>query len=357
MDYDALLRLPPYGLPCGEKRRIFGAGLTELTRRHRDGCPPYDRLLARLGYAPDAEYAPEEVPMLPVTLFKDQELCSVPRENVFKILTSSGTGGQRVSRICLDAETAARQQATLCRIVSDLIGPRRLPMLIVDSRQALRDRRQFSARGAGILGFSLFGSPIYYALDGDMELDLDGVRDFLARHRGERVLVFGFTYLVWIRLCRELEQRGERLALDSGVLIHGGGWKKLEHEAVSRREFRARLRMVTGLDTVADYYGMAEQTGCVCLECPCGHFHTSSYSDIIFRRPGDFSLCARGEPGIIQVLSLLPGSYPGHSLLTEDMGILLGEDDCPCGRLGKYFSVIGRIPKAEVRGCSDTYGG
>lgn len=57
------------------------------------------------------------------------------------------------------------------------------------------------------------------------------------------------------------------------------------------------------------------------------------------------------------MLSLLPRSYPGHSLLTEDMGVLLGEDDCPCGRLGKYVRVTGRVPKAEVRGCSDTYEG
>ena len=68
-------------------------------------------------------------------------------------------------------------------------------------------------------------------------------------------------------------------------------------------------------------------------------------------------MCSVGEQGIVQVLSPLPGSYPGHSLLTEDTGVLLGEDDCPCGRLGKYFSIIGRIPRAEIRGCSDTYEG
>ena len=44
-----------------------------------------------------------------------------------------------------------------------------------------------------------------------------------------------------------------------------------------------------------------------------------------------------------------------HSLLTEDEGILLGEDDCPCGRKGKYFRIIGRLQNAEIRGCSDTY--
>ena len=48
-------------------------------------------------------------------------------------------------------------------------------------------------------------------------------------------------------------------------------------------------------------------------------------------------------------------SYPGHSLLTEDEGVLLGEDDCKCGRLGKYFLVLGRVKNAEIRGCSDAY--
>jgi hypothetical protein len=33
----------------------------------------------------------------------------------------------------------------------------------------------------------------------------------------------------------------------------------------------------------------------------------------------------------------------------------MGEDDCSCGRLGKYFQVHGRLAKAEVRGCSDTH--
>jgi len=76
---------------------------------------------------------------------------------------------------------------------------------------------------------------------------------------------------------------------------------------------------------------------------------------VIIRRARDFGVADIGEPGIIQVVSILPGSYPGHSLLTEDEGVLLGEDDCPCGRLGKFFQVSGRLKNAEVRGCSDTY--
>jgi hypothetical protein len=34
--------------------------------------------------------------------------------------------------------------------------------------------------------------------------------------------------------------------------------------------------------------------------------------------------------------------------------VLGGIDDCPCGRMGSHFVVISRVPKAEIRGCSDT---
>ena len=76
---------------------------------------------------------------------------------------------------------------------------------------------------------------------------------------------------------------------------------------------------------------------------------------MLIRRPEDFSLAKPGEKGLIELMSLLPVSYPGHVLLTEDEGEILGEDDCPCGRLGKYFKIHGRMAGAEVRGCSDTY--
>jgi hypothetical protein len=91
------------------------------------------------------------------------------------------------------------------------------------------------------------------------------------------------------------------------------------------------------------------------MECEYGHLHASVFSDVIVRRAKDFSAAGIGERGIIEVVSILPESYPGHALLTEDEGVLLGEDDCPCGRLGKFFRISGRLENAEIRGCSDTY--
>ena len=146
------------------------------------------------------------------------------------------------------------------------------------------------------------------------------------------------------------------IALVSGIGCFGRVDDYLDINCMHVTHGRA-LAAATGVEQVYNYYGMAEQTGCIYMECPCGHLHASVWSDVVVRRSGDFSLCEPGEEGVLQVLSLLPRSYPGHSLLTEDLGVLLGEDDCPCGRLGKYFRVTGRVPRAEVRGCSDTYEG
>lgn len=356
MEFDSFLQMEPYSLDKEEKEALLLQRLNELTRFHQENCPAYARMLDSL--PPSKAAGLEAVPFLPVRLFKEMTLRSVPEEAVVKIMTSSGTSGQTASRIYLDRTTASSQQKALVKIVSSFTGSGRGPMIIIDCPSVVKDRRMFTARGAGILGFSIFGTKKLYALDDGMRLNVEGLREFLETHRREPILLFGFTFMVWQHFYRELLQlksEGMTFDLSNCILIHGGGWKKLQSQAVSQREFHDRLKEVCGLDRIHDYYGMVEQTGCIYMQCEHGHLHASIFSDVVVRRPLDFGVCGVGEPGILQVLSTIPESYPGHSLLTEDEGTLLGEDDCPCGRKGKYFKITGRLKNAELRGCSDTY--
>ncbi len=357
--FDDFLNAPPYGWDKTEKGEALTAMLRELTSHHVVNCDAYHGMMSALGFDAKAISTYEQLPFLPVSLFKDLDLSSIPKSDLFKTLTSSGTTGQAVSKIYLDRETASRQQKTLVKIVSSFTGAARLPMLIIDSPSVIKDRLSFSARGAGILGFSIFGTDRTYALDDEMRIDVQAVKGFVERHRCEKVLLFGFTFMVWQHFYKELvalnEADGCKIDLSNGILIHGGGWKKLAGEAVSPEEFKRRLTDTCGLSDIHDYYGMVEQTGCVYMQCEQGHLHASIFSDVLIRRPKDFSLADKGERGIVQVVSVLPLSYPGHSLLTEDAGAIIGEDDCPCGRKGKYFKIFGRLKNAEIRGCSDTY--
>lgn len=355
MEFSKILEIKPYALNKEEKSKLLTERLRELTQKHYDNCKEYQRVLDVLGFKWQEIEAPEEFPFLPVRMFKDMELKSVSDDEIFKTMTSSGTTGQQVSKIFLDRTTSANQQKTLVKIVSEFTGNERLPMLIIDSPSVVKNRQMFSARGAGILGFSILASDRKYALNDDMSIDIDGITEFLGKHKGKKILLFGFTFMIWQHFYRELEKIPQKIDLSNGVLIHGGGWKKLKNEAVDSATFKKELKRVCGLCEIHDYYGMVEQTGCIYMECECGHLHASIFSDIITRRKEDFSVCEFGEEGIIQVVSTIPESYPGHSILTEDQGIILGEDDCSCGRKGKYFRITGRIKDAEVRGCSDTY--
>lgn len=355
MDIAELLNTTPYSLNKIEKHEVLDSLLTQLTRHHYNNCHAYSKMMDGIYYDPNKEYNYTELPFLPVRLFKMLDLLSVGKEEIVKTMTSSGTSGQAVSRIYLDRDTSANQTKVLTKIVSSFIGKQRVPMIIIDTEAVVKNRNLFSARGAGILGFSMFGSKRIYALNEEMELNTDLILEFLDNHKNERIFLFGFTFMIWQHFFKQLFEKRIKLDLSNAVLIHGGGWKKLISESVSSNDFKEKLYEVCGISHVHDYYGMVEQTGSIYMECECGHLHTSVFSDVIIRRAFDFSIADIGERGIIQVVSVLPSSYPGHSLLTEDEGILLGEDDCSCGRLGKYFKIVGRLKNAEIRGCSDTY--
>lgn len=358
MVFDEFLQCAPYSLGREEKRKILTERLIELTEHHKKNCMEYARILSSISYSAEEISDYRDLPFLPVRLFKELSLKSVPQDAVVKTMTSSGTSGQAVSKIYLDRITSTNQQRAMVKIVSDFTGTGRMPMIILDCPSVVSNRQMFSARGAGILGFSIFGAKTIYALDDNMNLNADALQGFLEKYQGQKILLFGFTFMIWEHFYKELvslKARGVTFDLSKGILVHGGGWKKLTNEAVSPEEFHKRLNDICGLDSIHDYYGMVEQTGCIYMQCEYGHLHASIFSDVIMRRPLDFGECDIGEKGIIQVLSTIAESYPGHSLITEDEGILLGEDDCPCGRKGKYFRVLGRLKDAEIRGCSDTY--
>lgn len=345
---------PVYEWPQSTKKGRLLNELNRLTDLHYRACQQYATLLDKvLGHNIASEL--EELPYLPVRLFKHERLLSVPTADVVKTMTSSGTSGQNVSQIFLDKQTAALQVKVLSRIMGEFFGRQRLPMLVIDCRATIADRYRFSARTAGILGFSMFGREIEYALDDDMSFNEERVRRFIEKNSDQNILIFGFTFIVWRHFIQVIEVEKKVLPLDRGILIHGGGWKQLQSQAVGANEFRRRLQSVTHIQRVHNYYGMVEQTGSIFMECEAGYLHTSAWSDVIIRDPLDFDSLPPRHRGLIQLLSVIPRSYPGHSLLSEDEGEIIGVDDCVCGRKGTYFKVYGRLQNAETRGCSDTY--
>ncbi len=353
MTADKLFTIPPFSLNKADKSAMLLPMLEQLVQHHSGSCKPFDQYIKAAGFRHSGYTGIEEIPFLPVSVFKNHALKSIAETDVFKVLTSSGTSGQIPSKIFLDKDTANIQTKALAHIVTSVIGQERLPMLIIDSKSVLRDRASFSARGAGILGLSVFGKQHTYLLDDSYELNLTEVDKFLEANNGKPMLLFGFTFMVWQFMFQLAEKRN--VDLSQAILFHSGGWKKMIELSVTNEVFKQTLKEKFGLNRIHNFYGMVEQVGSVFIENSEGHLHCSAFSDIIIRNPLDFSVLPHGEKGLIQVISVLPESYPGISLLTEDIGICHGEDDATNGWQGKYFSILGRASKAELRGCSDTF--
>ena len=352
--FDHLLAMTPYGVARREKESILLEGLNDLTSHHRVACPGYARILDGLWRGADLSTEIAGIPYLPVSIFKSHSLSSVPESDVRLTLTSSGTTGQQVSRIPVDAETSLRQQRALANSLGHILGPKRLPMLVIDSGAVFKDPKLMSARGAGVLGIMRYGREHAFALGSDLKPDIAAVRQFLAQHGGRPFFMFGFTFMVWLEFYERF--KGEGLDLSNGILVHSGGWKKMIDRAVTPSDFRAAFQRDFRLEKIVNFYGMVEQIGTIFLEGPDGLLYPPNFADVVIRDPSTWRACEVGQTGIVQVLSLLPGSYPGHSLLTEDLGRIEAIDAGVEGWMGKGIRVLGRVPKSELRGCSDVIG-
>ncbi len=346
--FERLLKHPPYSLRQSEKEALLLEGLNDLTRHHYEQSPEYARILeAAWGGLKTYDHI-SEIPYLPVSLFKEMELKSTAAPSF--VMRSSGTTGQRTSQIVIDNETARRQSEALVATFRPILGTRRLPFLAIDAKDVIK-ATDLTARGGGVLGMMKFGAKTTFALDSQLEIDKESVEAFVRTHGREPFLIFGFTFLVWDKLYRTFAD--SELDLSAAILIHSGGWKKLEAQRVSNAEFREALKRRFGLENIFNFYGFVEQIGSVFVEGPDGLLYPPNFTDVIVRRPHSWEPARVGEEGVIQVVSLLPRSYPGHSVLTEDLGVVATIDAGSGGRLGKAIRVSGRAPKTELRGCSD----
>jgi len=300
-----------------------------------------------------------DIPPIHVSLFKKYELKLVPEKEITRILTSSGTTSQLKSKIYLDKETAFRQAKALSNILKNHIGNKRKPMIIIDTEKVNNSKNEsINARGAAIRGITQFGKEVTYVLEGDKELKLNykKLEEFVKKYSDEEIILFGFTYLIWAVFYEQLKSLDKKFRLNA-TIIHSGGWKKLQAQQVSKEIFNKETSRILGIkpENVQDMYGLVEQVGVVFIDCKEGNKHTPNFAEVIIRDPLTMKEVKKGEIGLIEILSILPESYPGQALITEDLGLFMGVDNCPCGRKGKYFRFISRVEESETRGCGDSY--
>ena len=335
-----------------KKSDFFNKNILNLTKHHYKNSSTYKSLIDKFNFNFNNYNKLENLPYLPITLFKELDLVSVSNNNIIKTLYSSGTSGSGRSKIFLDKVNSKNQVRTLQSIMTKFLGKERLPMLIVDKDPQSNIKNNFTARSAAIYGFSIFGRNYTYLLDENNEINFNLLNNFLKKFHKEKFLIFGFTSFIFENLIIKINQEKLKFDMNNAILLHGGGWKKMEERKISNKIFKEKLLKKFKIKNVINYYGLIEQTGSIFVECQnCSSFITSVYSDVLIR-DNNFNLVKNGSKGLIQLLSLVPTSYPGHNIITEDIGAIV-EKKNSCKINAKHFMVYGRSTQSEIRGCSD----
>tara|TARA_B100000029_G_scaffold514881_1_gene619458 strand:+ start:7802 stop:8866 length:1065 start_codon:yes stop_codon:yes gene_type:complete len=351
LDYKTLYNSDPFGLTIRKKNPWFLANLKKLSLYHYRYSKNYKLISDNIFNSISKVKKISDLPFVHASIFKNFNLISKNSSEKISTFSSSGTTGLKQSKINLDPKTSLLQSKALNKIFSEIINKDK-DIFFIENKNFLNSRESMSAKGAAVKGFSQLCNNKYFLLDNNNKIKISILKNYLKKNENKEFVIFGFTSSIWFNLVKEAKRQKIKLKKNQGILIHGGGWKKMHKLRVDNNKFKNEIKSLLGLKQVYNYYGMIEQTGSVFLECEKGYFHCSIFSDI-FIRNSKLELSKIKETGLIQTLSLLPLSYPGHNILTEDMGIIHGIDNCTCGKKGKYFTVLSRVPNAELRGCSD----
>ena len=357
---DELFNLPAYS-DNEEQCNLFIKALQEELEFHYEHNEMYRHFCDRKGFNPYMEITSlEAIPPVAVSVFKDlgMRLASVPKEDIKLRLQSSATSGTP-STIVVDKITSKRQAKAMVKVVQEAIGRERKPFLVMDIDPRSEFRSLLGARFAAITGYLNFASRAGYFLkakDGVSYFDVDAMQEYVASiDKDQPVVEFGFTYILYSNVLKSIREKGITIPLPKGSkIIHIGGWKKLESERISKELFNQQLADCFGIEPmdVIDIYGFTEQMGLNYPDCPFGCKHESSYVKVLVRDVVTNEVLPAGEEGKLEFITPIPHSYPGNLVLTDDLGMII-DGECPYGRAGKRFKILGRLKKAEIRGCGD----
>lgn len=364
MRFEDLFKFSPYSLPDSEKTPLLKAALGEAFDHHFQGCVEFRRFCQKRGFSTSlGEFDYADLPFLPVEIFKKMRLASVDESMIVRTLHSSATTSQTPSTIVIDNITRMRQVKTLMWLFNDFLGGKRRPFVIVDADPSLVPPGQLtiSAHTAAIRGFLTFASQATYCMQadekGNMVVDINKLTKQLSiiQSQNEPAVVLGFTYIVYAYCAKQLLKKGLKFSLPNVTIIHIGGWKKLQGEAVSKKVFNHTLQEVLGVPAsqIIDTYGFVEQLGLVYMDCADGLKRCPLASEMIVRNPQTLEPVPDGEEGLVEFITPLPYSYPGIAILLDDIGRIITREPSPCGRYGTAFEIIGRAKEAEIRGCGD----
>jgi phenylacetate-coenzyme A ligase PaaK-like adenylate-forming protein len=290
----------------------------------------YGRYLSLLGIRPETISRVEEIPFLPIGLFKSERIITGNKEPEL-VFRSSGTTGQQPSVHYVVS-------AGLCR------------------ESALNAFTQFYGNPEDICILALLpsylernDSSLVYMMDHLVTLsrhpdsgfwlnDYPGLTEKLKQRVSDRypTLLLGVSFA----LLDLAEQHPVGLS-ENITVMETGGMKGRRKEMV-REELHHALQTAFNVRTVHSEYGMTELLS-QAYSTGSGKFNTPPWMKVLVRDLYDpFTLLPAGRSGGINIIDLA-NLYSCSFIATEDTGKVMEDGS---------FEITGRSDHSEVRGCN-----
>ena len=302
----------------------FEAAALELFRFQADRCKPYKEYISLLGIDPSEVKRIEDIPFLPIELFKSHDIYCADTEPEI-IFTSSNTGGTTPSRHMMASTEVYRRAFTeafeaFYGKIEEWSIYGLLPNYLEREGSSLVYMTDELIRRAGSGGFYLND---YERLIHDMERD------------PKPKILLGVSYALW----DVAEQYAPKLS--NTIIMETGGMKGRRKE-LTKSELHDILCRGFGVRSIHSEYGMAELTSQAYSKGE-GIFETPRWMHILVRDvndPLDHSPAGmRGGIDVIDLANLTSCAF----IRTQDIGRKLDE---------RRFVLEGRIVGSDIRGCN-----
>lgn len=289
--------------------------------------PVYAKYLTYLGVPTQEVMSIHDIPFLPITFFKTQDVRSgawIPEVT----FTSSGTTGQEVSRHAVPS--LMFYLAHTQRIFEERFGSLRdfhvlclLPSYLERTGSSLvaMARHFIKESNSDFSGFYLN--------------NLDKLADQLEKLRGGRkVLLLGVSFAL-LDLAEDFE-----LDLSHCIVMETGGMKGRRQE-LTRVELHDILKKSLNIDSVYSEYGMTELLSQAYSDGN-GKFAPPVSMRVVLREVNDPFAAEKRSLGVINVIDLA-NLYSCAFIETQDLGRI---------DQNGHFEVLGRLDNSDIRGCN-----
>ncbi len=289
---------------------------------YREFCDNLERSPGRVRH-------PDEIPFLPIDLFKNRRVVSFEGE-ADKVFRSSGTTGSMTSRHHV-ADLAVYERSFLDGFRLFYGAPDNYCILALLPGYLERQDSSLVYMANRLIEESRHPQSGFY-LD-ELERLADVLKGLEAE--GQRVLLLGVSFALL-----DFAER-HPMSLSNSIVMETGGMKGRRREMV-REELHGILCRAFDIRSIHSEYGMTELLSQAWSKGE-GRFECPPWMRVLTRDSNDpLSFTGAGQGGGINVIDLA-NMYSCSFIATQDLGRVFPD---------RSFEVLGRFDQSDVRGCN-----